>query len=75
MNNKNECCCFIVGEKKGNTVSKHKAPFLREDLRIFKMKASHKLHLLFTLILFLVNTDNAETRAGEESEAYRVGTC
>lgn len=74
MNNKSECCCFICWGGEGNIVSNRKAPFLREDLKVFMVKCFHKLHL-FTLILFLVKIDNAETRSGEESEAYRVGKC
>lgn len=43
----------IIGckKKKRNVVNKHKAPLLREDLKVFKAKGFHKLHLSFTPIL------------------------
>lgn len=44
---------LFVEKKKENIVSKRKAPFLRKDLRVFKMKGFHKLHLIFTLILYI----------------------
>ena len=72
----NECYCFICCKrKKGNIVNKHKAPFLREDLKYLRPKVSISYIHYLLLCYILVKIDTAGAGVEIESEASRVGKC